>query len=342
MTEAPRTATRDEGRPIYVYIAGRGHSGSTLLTLLLGRHERISSMGEVANLSLQCYRDHRTRWPGLCSCGERPFDCPVWSTVIDDIKRDHGKDLQSAPFSWRVSDVGLEEEFRRKAIWRTPVFWASNKAWRTLRHLQYSHVPVFSPMARAWRPQTVWVENRCYVGERIAAYFGTDAVVDASKDYLGMRDIAGYSPLPVRILFMTRDPRGNVWSSAKRARSSIERGLAVRKGIQDWNVVNGRAFRLLQDVPQSRWMHLRYEDLCREPQDVLRRVMEFIGLPYSDAMLDGDDDNQHTIAGNKIRLSKSRLEIREDFAWRDNLVDEELQKIRESCSALADHLGYEL
>jgi sulfotransferase family protein len=332
----------DEGRrPIYIYIVGRGHSGSTLLAILLGRHAKISSMGEIANLSLQCYRDHRTRWPGTCSCGARPFDCPVWGSVIQDIHRQYGKDLRESPFSWRVSDVGLEEEHRKSAVWKSPLFWASNRSWRALRHLQYGTTPVLASVARLYQPQKRWIGNRSFVAERVADHFMTEAVVDASKDYLGMRDLVGHSPLPVKVLFITRDPRGNAWSTARAAKSAADRLARLRKGCREWNTVNGRIRNLLRDTDPSMWMQVKYENLCRKPEQTLRELLSFIGLPYADSILQGEDENQHTIAGNKIRLRKDRLEIREDNAWRDNFDERELTEIRERCSALGSHLDYD-
>jgi hypothetical protein len=55
-----------------VYIAGMGHSGSTLLDLLLSGHSRIASVGEAKMLARE----------GLsCTCRRRLEECPFWSAV---------------------------------------------------------------------------------------------------------------------------------------------------------------------------------------------------------------------------------------------------------------------
>lgn len=66
-----------------VFIASLGHSGSTLLDLVLGGHPRFIGLGEIG--SVVGAGADRTRDPraGLCSCGRGGGDCPFWSVVID-------------------------------------------------------------------------------------------------------------------------------------------------------------------------------------------------------------------------------------------------------------------
>jgi hypothetical protein len=63
-----------------VFIMGSGHSGSTLLELVLGSHPRVFGLGEVVNL----YRGvdgPRDPFPRLCRiCEER---CPFWNDTVD-------------------------------------------------------------------------------------------------------------------------------------------------------------------------------------------------------------------------------------------------------------------
>ncbi|KAA3630660.1 MAG: sulfotransferase [Proteobacteria bacterium] len=342
MTAARDDRVRNRRFPTYIYITGHGHSGTTLLTLLLGRSGGIASMGEAAYLPLQCYRDRSTRWPGLCSCGERPFDCAVWGAVIESVARDYGKDLRSDPFSWRVSDIGLEEEYRRHAIWRSPGSWVRNRLWRSLRYAQYGGYPVISTLSRVYQPQRRWILNRTYVAERFAESFGAGAVVDSSKDFLGLRDLVEFSPLTVKVIFMTRDPRGNVWSYAKNAKTTDERKQRVRLGARRWNSANHKARRLLDDVTASTWMHLRYEDLCREPEKTLAGIMDFVGLPFSGYPLQEGSDGWHAIAGNKLRFGARAISVREDNTWRETLDEQELTTIRRICADLGAKLGYDL
>ncbi len=56
-----------------VFILGAGHSGSTLLDLLLGSHTKIASLGELSALGAASQRD-RENFCGICEA-----DCPIWT-----------------------------------------------------------------------------------------------------------------------------------------------------------------------------------------------------------------------------------------------------------------------
>ena len=71
-----------------VYITGRGHSGSTLLALLISGHSRVLSAGEVKML---VHTDARQR---LCSCHQlEPERCPFWSKVQQSVEDQLGLPL---------------------------------------------------------------------------------------------------------------------------------------------------------------------------------------------------------------------------------------------------------
>ena len=45
-----------------------------------------------------------------------------------------------------------------------------------------------------------------------------------------------------------------------------------------------------EDVPPGRWLQVRYEDLVVQPEAVLRRMCDFLGIAYEDAMVNPYDD----------------------------------------------------
>ena len=67
-----------------VLIASAGHSGSTLLDLLLGNHSGVSSAGEMNRLTL--YPEER-----LCACGATVAQCPYWSGIRAQLGRALGR-----------------------------------------------------------------------------------------------------------------------------------------------------------------------------------------------------------------------------------------------------------
>jgi len=333
---------RDE-QPTYIYIVGRGHSGSTLLTLLLARHPSVAAAGELANLSLQIFRDEHTRWVGSCSCGERPSDCPVWSDVMSRVQDTFGVDLESDPFGWRISDVGIEEEHRRAAPFRAPFYWFRNRFWRILRYLQYLGPVGLRGIVSLYRPQKQWARNRSFVVRSFASVSKVSAVVDASKDPLDMRDLYENATLPVKVIFLTRDCRGNVWSMLKKLKNvnrEHQRDSRIVSAAKAWVTVNDRIWKLIQVIPETNWMQLKYEDICRNPAETLEALFDFLELQYVDILSKDDILQQHTIGGNRIRFTNQKLEIREDTQWQEGLSSEDQQIIRQIALPVSEKLGY--
>jgi len=338
-----RSSSLTTNKVTCIYIAGRGHSGSTLLTLLLGRHPGIAAVGELANLSLQCYREEGlTKWAARCGCGERPFNCSVWKDILNQVHKVFGVDMQKDPFAWHVSDVGLEEEYRSLAPRKIPLTWARNRLWRLWRYAHYSQTSILRSITQCYRPQISWARNRSFIIEKFAEKQKAQAVVDASKDALGMCDMYYYSPLPVKILFITRDCRGSVWSMAKHAKSEQERAEKVLQGAQTWITVNKRIMNCLKLIPSSDWLHVQYEDLCHAPLQTMNNIFHFLDFDDYPDVLTNTEIQEHTIAGNKIRLSGNITQIHEDTAWSKNLTPDELKTITKITKNFAASLNYTL
>ena len=68
-------------KPRVLYITSRGHSGSTLLSLLVSGHSQVVSAGELKMLSNP---EPQRR---LCSCHRQvPSTCPFWGAVEQRVK----------------------------------------------------------------------------------------------------------------------------------------------------------------------------------------------------------------------------------------------------------------
>ena len=67
-----------------IYIAGLGHSGSTLLDMSLGTLPSVIGLGEIKTIL-----DPRTReghFSSRCSCGKQAMECDVWGKVPQLLK----------------------------------------------------------------------------------------------------------------------------------------------------------------------------------------------------------------------------------------------------------------
>lgn len=309
----------------YAYIIARGHSGSTILELLLGSHPEIVAMGELEKLSLQFARGER----GKCSCQKHPAECDFWRAVCEEIRSVYGVDLRSDPFRFRVSDVGLEEDRGIRALRH----WLLYRSSRLLRYLGYARIPLAHYSAELTRAHRSWAKNRVFVWDTIRKLTGAKVVVDSSKDALCARDLYSQVGERLKLIFLTRDVRGNVWSCMKRAPNC--RQIETHR----WITTNERARRLLRDVPESDRLHVKYEDLCHDLHGTLNKLCQFLGLTFTPAMCESNSHETHTIGGNRVRYT-GVTKVKEDRAWEENLSSEDLEQIEIAAGPLSRQLGY--
>lgn len=71
-----------------IYISGEGHSGTTLLDIILGSQKNAFSSGELAFFALKGIKNKE-----YCACGNRVPDCEVWSQVINEWGKVRNLDL---------------------------------------------------------------------------------------------------------------------------------------------------------------------------------------------------------------------------------------------------------
>ena len=76
-----------------VYIAGLGHSGSTILDMSLGCHPSVVGMGELTSILNLNASQLEEKIPKLtCSCREDVAGCPFWSQAIQSVKENSSRD----------------------------------------------------------------------------------------------------------------------------------------------------------------------------------------------------------------------------------------------------------
>ncbi len=309
----------------YIYILGAGGSGSTMLERLLGGHPHLEPLGEIDKLSLQFARGDR-----FCGCKEYPTKCYVWKTVAEAIKERYDVELMTQPFEFRVSDVGWEEDWG----WRATKHWLKHKNSRLWRYLAYRRTPLMRHVATLHRTHHRWVEHRLFVADIIRQYHNATGVIDNSKDYLGFRDLEAEIGDDLKTIFITRSVYSSVWSIMKR-----NPNMSIEHATQEWTKVNARSLQMLQGIPQDRWIHLKYEDLCHNLEESLKQLCDFIGYDFDLSMCDLSRSDHHTIGGNKIRL-EAISKLQEDTSWKQNLSTANVQRITKIASGLSAQLGY--
>ena len=305
--------------PNSLYICAFGHSGSTLLEMLLAGHPEMVAVGELHNLS------HQIAIGRSCSCGSLPRNCPRWRAVAEAVRSERGVDLFERPFDFRVSRERprtLAERLVR--LWNRGLCYAHFKGGLAGR-LGLDRLTVSGATLAA---------NTDLVVETVRELAGARILIDSSKDYVRMRERYAAAPAgTMKIVYLYRDGRGVTWSVMKswRARAWY--------GAKEWAKSQRRIRAMLAGVRPEDRLAIRYEDLCSNPEATLRRLCGWLGVGYAEQMIRLEPEEHHTIAGNKIRLKRG-MTIRIDEAWRQRLGPAQLRAFRFFGGAENRRLGY--
>jgi len=95
----------------WIYIAGRGHSGSTMLDAMLGTSQYTESVGELVS--------GMGRYTARCSCGNTFAECVYWEEVRRRFE-------QSSDISWDTAVWYIVNQAHLKSLFKT-LFSSSKK-----------------------------------------------------------------------------------------------------------------------------------------------------------------------------------------------------------------------
>jgi predicted phosphatase len=299
-----------------LYLAGSGHTGSTLLAMFMDAHPEIASVGEIAVKP----PIRRRGDAGLqrCSCGAAVRLCPFWRGVFERIR---AEGVAFGLDAW-TNDYRYEHPYLHRILSR-----GSGRAWvRAMQLSAAEWLPVHrARVARVDRANAVFMRA-------VLAQSGARVFFDASKQPLRLAHLLRVAALDVRVVRLVRDVRAYV-ASAKR------RGISVSDAAHTWEADQ----RAITDIvgrrlDPSRHMVLRYEDLCRTPAAALSLLYAFAGVsavqpPQTIRSRD------HHVLGNNMRLGAD-ISIRLDQSWKAALRPEEERDVLRIAGAGNRAFGY--
>lgn len=284
-------------RPAVLYIGGFGRSGSTLLERVLGQVKGAVAVGELVHLIERGLIEDQD-----CGC-RRPFhECPFWTDV--GAKAFGGWD--------RIEAV----------------------EWLALKHRvdrnRYIPLMVAPILPRYRRDLAQYAERLTQLYEAIAEVSGAELIIDSSKHASTAVLLRRLGRIRLRVVHLVRDSRGVAYSWTKKVTRPEIRGeptlmprfhpttAAVR-----WSTYNAM-FELLRMIGVSVTL-VRYEDFLAAPAGATARALSAVGAPVaahdlaflSDRHVDLLAD--HSVAGNPMRFTSGRIDLRSDDAWRTEL-----------------------
>jgi len=166
--------TEELPEPTAVFICSAGHSGSTLLTLLLGSHSHAIALGEITqmpkNLALNT----------LCSCGAPVRDCTLWAGVVDRLaEQKRFAKIRVRPYDCNIgffeagTVIYVSHQTPLRKLYRRLAYAAAYTHWRT---------GLLPSVVTA--PMSVGARNKHELYRTVAAVSSKPLLIDSSKHYL--------------------------------------------------------------------------------------------------------------------------------------------------------------
>lgn len=309
--------------PRYVFICSAGHSGSTLLDLMLGAHSQIESLGEITHLP----KNLALNTP--CTCGVAVRECGFWKAVIADMSDQLNSPMLDNPYTLDLGFIDAHVVIDKAH--QTAQYKLRQKALLGAYYLSLKYgIP--APLGVGRHLGRV-VRNNRILFDAVQRCAGKRIVIDSSKSYL--KALAYYKAFPgnTRIIALARDGRGVFFSG-------LRRGVDPKAALNAWLHHYARALPLYErHVSPDHLAFVRYEDLARDTAQTLKVLCEFLRLDFEEGMLEFADKVHHITNGNDMRFAGG--EIRLDETWRKGLREEQLAYFETRAGRCNASLGYQ-
>jgi hypothetical protein len=303
------------GRLPFVYLTSPPFSGSTLFSFLANAHPAIATVGEMSG-------PVRSQDPDayLCSCGQPIRRCLFWRQVGD---RMACKGFEFDPGAFETKLQLASDQLADRLL-------VGSLRYSTLESLRDGIVKILPMHGRRLRGLVARIEA---LAASILEVTGKSVFFDASKNPMLIRQLTQSHKVDLRVVHLVRDVRGASLSMR------VNKGETNwRRALTSWVHTNSAIERHLRCLPDDRWMRIRYEDMCRTPEETLNRLYSFCGVePFK---LPSEIGNVvHHIVGNRMRLSGiGQVRLHEE--WRSRLSAEELNLADEIAGKMHVHYGY--
>lgn len=305
-------------RDMLVFVGGSGRSGSTLLDLLLNRNSLIHGVGEFFRLNQDAATNRET-----CTCGEPVLECPFWLEVQREIQLEMGDDsdpelLKSFEIDCYKRDMGLVGNITQAASLAI--------GFRPLHRLVSG-----SMLHRSNRA----VKNSLAVYRAIRRVTKCPVIMESTKCPRRSKELYLAEPDSFRLIYLVRDGRAVAASSMRRV------GMSMRDAAGEWERWNRRSWWAQWTIPNDQKLLIHYEDICLKTEETLKKVCEFIGIPFEPSMLELRKRESHSLGGNPMRFRLEESTIRLDEQWRDQLTAQDLEVFESVAGKMNRKFGYE-
>ena len=313
--EGPFHESHEKNEMNLVYILSPSFSGSTLLTFILDRHDAIHTFGELKATAMGPLDMY------YCSCGLPIKQCQFWTNLQNRCQK------RGIPFT--LDNFGTH-------------FTSTNRFWAKIMGAQVRN-GAFEAARRVLLRVTPGLHKE-YTrilkqnSEVISAFIEdseNDWFLDGSKDPSRLMYLARSQQWQIKVLKLYRDGRAQSNSYRKKYKTSIK--VAAR----EWESEMKQIHRVSNMIPSSDVIEVRYEDLCAAPQSTMESIWGQLGL--EPANIDWEKPlhtyGSHILGNNNMRQN-TKVAIRLDESWRDELLPEDIKWFDRIAGHTNRGLGY--
>ena len=242
---------RDDRSKI-IYIAGCGHSGSTLLDLLLSTHPDVCGLDEARMLVDDDRRPQYTAnaHDRICSCGKAIDRCAIWSPFL--------KQTQRTPNESFGKRYAMLLDIVRDVVGPDTVICDSSK-----------HLPALHQLLSGIRKG----------------------------------DLHGIRPDDLLVVHLVKDARA--YTTSMKYRYDLP-PWSLPKWFYKWYNDNREISRFLREGQSLASMQVTYEQLCFNPNAVLKSILSTADLPFYDQTGSLGKAEAHIGLGNPMRSDESK------------------------------------
>ncbi len=313
MNKILKNTVRNGDSPKLLYIMAPSYTGSTLLTYLLAMHPDIATIGELKASAMGSVDTY------TCSCGTLIRECGFWRQVSEEMAQ------RGLPFSFE----NFGTHFRSKEYLCDRLLRAGIKGplLEMLRHAGFTILP------RCGKKRDRIVLQNQIIMEIVKAIQGGRVFLDGSKDPNRVAYFSSSGLWNIRVIYLIRDGRGTTNSYMRHYNVTME--IAAR----EWVHTHRQCDRIKEKMGDD-CLTMHYEDLCRNPDDVLQRIFQFVGID-TDSISTDFRSVEHHILGNAMRMTSTSA-IRIDEKWKKILTSDDLAVFKAIAGHLHTSYGYSL
>ncbi len=296
-----------------IYILGFGHSGSTMLDLILGAMPETESTGEIIRLRKEL------DWNHPCTCGELLKDCSYWTPILEAYEGDikNNPDLTAIPDPYEFIKVlrqGKAEKFFQG------VFKGSNENAPSDLVSQYS----------------IRTKN---LFNQVLNHTKANVIVDSSKNHRRLILLWLSGLFDIKVVFLYRNSPELIQSLKRRMQTEFKEVMDHNKNVDlDAAYVDKLNRKLnrkasLKDIAKyvfsinrslknklrsidylrSRGFEnkdlvfINYRDIVQRPNEAIQQLCSDIGITFNPDVLDFDSEKYflkemgHNMGGNFMR-----------------------------------------